>query len=128
LIEKRALQVAVAIAGLVPVIAGAAGALQPRLLSLDGAAQALTHAAYLSGLLLGIGLAFWSLVPAIERHRRLFTTLTAIVAVGGLARLALAARLHAWGVPVLVPLAMELGVTPLLCLWQRRVSSLLGPE
>ena len=126
MIEKRALQVAVAIAGLVPVIAGAAGALQPRLLSLDGAAQALTHAAYLSGLLLGIGLAFWSLIPTIERQRRMFTTLTAIVVVGGLARLALAARLHAWGVPVLVPLAMELGVTPLLCLWQRRVSSFSG--
>ena len=52
-----------------------------------------THAAYLSGLLLGIGLGFWSLIPRIETEGRIFTLLTGIVMLGGLARLALAVRL-----------------------------------
>ena len=98
------------------------GALWPPLLALSGPPHAFTHAAYLSGLLLGIGLVFWSLVPAIERQRRAFTLLTVIVVVGGLARAYTALRLGAWGLSVSLPLVMELGVTPLLCLWQRRVS------
>lgn len=128
--QKLALQVAVAIAGLVPVSAGALGALRPELLDLAGPPHALTHLGYLSGLLLGIGLCFWSLVPTIERQSRAFSLLAAIVVVGGLARGLLALRLGTSGLSVLLPLAMELGVTPLLWAWQRRVarSSISGPE
>jgi Domain of unknown function (DUF4345) len=124
--ERRALQIAVALAGLVPVAAGAAGALDPHLVGLGTD----THGAYLSGLLLGIGLAYWSLIPAIEGQSRSFTLLSAIVVLGGLARLAMAFRLSSWGPQALLPLAMELGVTPLLWLWQSRIarSSLLRPE
>ncbi len=107
--------------------AGAAGAFDPHLVELGPG----THGAYLSGLLLGIGLAFWSLVPAIERQGRGFSVLTAIVVLGGLARLlSLAARLGDWQLAVTLPLVMELGVTPALWAWQRHVarSSLLRPE
>jgi len=104
------------------VSAGALGVLWPQMLTLAGPPHALTHVSYLSGLLLGIGLGFWSLIPAIERQGRAFTLLTAIVVVGGLARLAMAARTGAWGLSVDLPLVMELAVTPLLCLWQRRVA------
>jgi hypothetical protein len=121
--QVRALQVAVAVAGLVPVTAGAAGAFRPDLLALAGAPSALTHVAYLSGLLLGLGLGFWSLIPSIERQGRAFGLLTAIVVLGGLARLVLAVRLDAWGLTVLLPLMMELAVTPVLWAWQRRLSS-----
>ena len=121
------LQTAVAVAGLVPVTAGALGVLRPELL-IGGPAQALTHGAYLSGLLLGLGLAFWSLIPTIESQGRLFGLLTGMVVLGGLARALAAARLGAWSLSVLLPLVMELGVTPALWLWQRRVSSLLHPE
>jgi Domain of unknown function (DUF4345) len=124
LTEKRALQAVVAIAGLVPVLAGAAGAFNPATLDLAGRAQSLTHAAYLSGLLLGIGLAFWSLIPTIEKQGRIFFLLTAIVFLGGLARLFTAFRLGVWAPAVIWPLAMELVVTPALCLWQRRVARL----
>ena len=127
MLEKRLLQIAVAAAGLVPVAAGALGALRPELL-IGGPPHALTHGAYLSGLLLGIGLAFWSLVPAIERQGRVFTLLTGLVVLGGLARALTAARLGAWNLSVELPLVMELAVTPALWLWQRRVSSLLRPE
>ncbi len=127
MMERRWLQIAVAVAGLVPVTAGALGALRPELL-IGGSAQALTHGAYLSGLLLGLGLAFWSLIPAIERQGRVFGLLTGPVVLGGLARALVAARLGAWTPSVVLPLIMELGVTPALWLWQRRVSSLLRPE
>jgi hypothetical protein len=120
-LEVRALQCVVAIAGLVPVAAGAAGALDPALLDLVGRPQALTHAAYLSGLLLGIGLGFWSTIPAIQRKSGRFGPLTAIVVVGGLARLFAAFRLGVWTPEVVWPLGMELGITPALWLWQRRV-------
>lgn len=125
--ERRFLQIAVAVAGLVPLTAGALGALRPELL-LGGPAHALTHGAYLSGLLLGLGLAFWSLIPTIERQGRVFGLLTGMVVLGGLARAFTAARLGIWNLPVALPLVMELGVTPALWLWQRRVSSLLRPE
>jgi hypothetical protein len=120
--RRRALQVAVAIAGLVPVTAGAAGAFDPTLLQLAGSPQALSHAAYLSGLLLGIGLAFWSTIPAIDTKSGRFALLAAIVVLGGLARLFTAVRLGVWTPSVTWPLVMELGVTPALWLWQWRVS------
>jgi Domain of unknown function (DUF4345) len=119
------LQIAIAVAGLVPVSAGALGVLWPQMLALAGPPHAMTHLSYLSGLLLGIGLVFWSLIPAIERQRRAFTILTVIVVVGGLARVVTALRLGAWGLSVTLPLAMELTVTPLLWLWQGRIS---GPS
>ena len=124
------MQIAVALGGLVPVLAGALGALRPELLDLAGPPHALTHAAYLSGLLLGLGLGFWSLIPAIETRGHAFSLLTGLVVLGGLARALTAARLGALGPPVILPLIMELGVTPALWLWQRRVarSSISRPE
>jgi Domain of unknown function (DUF4345) len=121
--ERLALQIAVAIAGLVPVTAGASAiAIGPGFLDIAGPAPALTHAAYLSGLLLGIGIAFWSLIPGIERQGRVFALLTAIVVLGGLARAYTALKLGVAGNAVLLPLAMELLVTPALWLWQRRIA------
>lgn len=127
MLERRLLQIVVALAGLVPVVAGALGALRPELL-FAGPAHALAHGAYLSGLLLGLGLAFWSLIPDIERQSRVFGLLAGLVVLGGLARAFTALRLGAFGPSLELPLLMELGVTPVLWLWQRRVSSLLCPE
>jgi hypothetical protein len=121
--EKTALQYAVALAGLVPVAAGAAGSLRPGLLDLVTTPSAATHAAYLSGLLLGIGLGFWSTIPAIERHRTRFSLLTGLVVLGGLVRLYTALRLGALGLTVCLPLMMELAVTPALWLWQGRIAN-----
>jgi hypothetical protein len=121
----------VALADLVPVVAGASGVLMvPGVLDLAASPEGKTHAAYLSGLLLGIGIAFWRLIPSIERRGQFFNLLTAIVFLGGLARLLAAARLGSWGTSVVLPLVMELGIAPILWAWQRRVAgpSLSRPE
>ena len=124
--EKRLLQIAIAIAGLVPLTAGALGVLDPAMLGLYGDRSAVGHAAYLSGLLLGIGLAYWSLIPDIERRAGAFTLLTAIVQAGGLARLYTAFRLGTLSSGIAMPLVMELMVTPLLWLWQQRIAQRAG--
>ena len=122
--ERTYLQRAVAVAGLVPVGAGLYGALfgagltGDHDLSLSGD----SHYRYLSGLLLGIGLMFWASIPAIEAKTGRFQLLTLIVVVGGLGRLL---GLAVNGMPALsmiAALAMELVVTPLVCLWQLRVA------
>lgn len=112
-LERRLLQGAVALAGIVPVGAGLAGALG-RLGDGD------SHLRYLSGLLLGIGLAFWISIPTLERRGDVFRLLAAIVVLGGLARLA-GAMTTGFGPSVTFPLVMELGVTPGLALWRERL-------
>jgi hypothetical protein len=127
--ERRCLQVAVAVAGLVPISAGLAGVLLGaqmagalaipegiRAVSLD------SHVRYLSGLLLGIGMAFWSFIPTIEHRTTEARLLTALVFLGGLARLYGVARGGWPSGPMCFGLVMELVVTPLLCLWQARVA------
>jgi hypothetical protein len=120
--EKRLLQIAVALAGLAPLTAGALGLLDPGRLGLYGSLSSVTHAAFLSGLLLGIGLAYWSLIPDIEKQSPAFSLLTAIVLLGGLARLWMALRLGAFAPSITGPLALELVVAPLLWVWQQQIS------
>lgn len=123
--ELRLAQTAVALAGCVPVLAGAAGVLLGPAMTgaaLDPASD--SHFRYLSGLLLGIGLAFWTCIPALPHQTHRFRLLSTIVVLGGLARL-LALPLHGWpGPPMAVALVMELAVVPLLCLWQKRLAHL----
>jgi len=122
--ERRALQIAVAIACLVPIGAGLAGViLGPAMVDAAAVpAAADSHYRYLSGLLLGIGLAFVTTIPTIERRAPRFRLLTAIVVIGGLGRLfALFAHGYA-GKPMTFAVLMELIVTPALALWQNRVA------
>ncbi|MGA0605822.1 DUF4345 family protein [Phenylobacterium sp. VNQ135] len=111
--ERRLLQLAVAVAGIVPVYGGGMGALG--LLSDSG------HFRYLSGLLLGIGLTFWWTIPTLERRGVVYRTLAPIVVLGGLARLAATIQAGELTASAAVPLGMELAVTPLLALWRERV-------
>ena len=120
--ERRALQIAILLAGIVPVYGGGSGALRGEAAfgAWAGAPQD-GHMRYLSGLLLGIGLIYWSCIPTIERRGEIVRVLTAIVITGGLARLA---GVFLAGDPGSMrwTLAMELLVAPLLCLWQARVA------
>jgi hypothetical protein len=122
-LERRLLQVAVAVAGIVPVAGGLWGVLGH--MTTSGAASG-SNARYLSGLLLGIGLTFWIAIPTIERRGTVFRALTAIIVIGGAARLAGAVLVTGFPAEVSLPLAMELGVTPLLAIWRERVERRLA--
>ena len=122
--ERRLLQRVVAVGALIPIAAGLYGVLfgavltGDRGLSLSGD----SHFRYLSGLLLGLGLLFWSTVPGIEDKAGRFRILTLVVFAGGLGRLIGLVLTGVPSLPMLGGLAMELVVTPLLCLWQARVA------
>ena len=126
-IEKRLLQAIVAIACLVPLIMGAmsilygpamlAGIDNPPPRDLD------SHFRYLSGIFFVVGIGFASCVPEIERKTALFRLLGAMVIVGGLARAFSAIE---YGLPSTghrFGLVMELGVVPLLLLWQSHLAN-----
>lgn len=122
--QVRVLQAAIAVLALVPITAGLAGAVlgigafdPVALLGRD----ADSTGRYLSGLLLAIGLAFWSTVRSIETQGARFRLLTLIVLTGGLARLAGLLLTGVPSAPMLFGLTMELLVTPALALWRERV-------
>jgi Domain of unknown function (DUF4345) len=121
--ERRALQACVAIGALLPVSAGLAGAiLGTRSVETAANVSADSHFRYLSGLLLAIGLAYWSTIPAIEAKTAQVRLLTLIVFVGGLGRLLGLVIMGAPSVGMIGGLVMELVVTPALCLWQSRIA------
>lgn len=124
--ERRLLQLAVALACLVPLGAGAAGVAQGPAMVEGGTAgepsDLDSHFRYLSGLLLGIGIGFAASIPTIERRSELFMVLSAIVVVGGLARLGALLTNGPPSTPHVLALGMELVVVPLLFAWQRKVA------
>ena len=123
-IEKQLLQAAVALGCLVPLTGGLLGVVQgSAMLGPPGGVTLDSHVRYLSGLLLALGLGFLSIIPNIERQGPRASLLTAIVVTGGLARL-YGVLVDGWpGQSMILALMMELGVVPLLWLWQRRVAA-----
>ena len=122
--EKRLLQIAIAFGCLVPISAGFCGAFFGVKMLNGGGVDLDSHFRYLSGLLLGIGLIFLSLIPGIEKHSIQARILTFIVVIGGVARLS---GLFLAGTPnhaMLAALVMELVITPALYLWQQRIAKL----
>lgn len=125
-IEQRLLQGVVAIACLVPlstggesILRGAAflnGAPHPPPADLD------SHFRYLSGIFFALGVAFATCVPAIERKGSRFRLLGTMVVAGGLSRALSWALIGPPSAGHRFGLAMELGVVPLLMLWQWRVA------
>ena len=124
-ISKRLLQCIVMVLGLVPVTVGLYGVIfGPDFLrgTLTPSVDLDSHFRYLSGIFLGIGLAFYACVPGIERKTLLFRFAAGVVLLGGLARLA---SLLFVGVPSaghIIGLGLELVVVPLLALWQGRLA------
>lgn len=120
MIEKRLLQVVVAIACIVPIVTGSTSILRgPGFL--DHAVVPVdldSHFRYISGIFFAVGLWFTTCIPDIETKGARFRLLGSLVVVGGLARVV---SLVSVGVPSkghVFGLAMELGVVPLLMLWQ----------
>ena len=84
--ERRLLQIVIAVGGFVPVGGGLSGAfLGASMLGGPHGDPALdSHVRYLSGLLLGIGLAFWDAIPTIEARTDRVRLLTALVVAMGM--------------------------------------------
>ena len=136
MIEKRLLQIVVAIACFVPLSVGGESIVHGP--SFLGHAPVIpndldSHFRYISGIFFALGLGFVSCVPAIETKGPRFRLLGAMVVCGGLARVV---SLLSVGPPSkghLLAFAMELGVVPLLMLWQAgfarryRTESSTGP-
>jgi hypothetical protein len=120
-IEKRLLQVVIAIACLVPLSVGGQSILNgpsflghPPVIPTDLD----SHFRYISGIFFGVGIAFATCIPDIQTKGPRFRLLGALVVCGGLARVV---SLLSVGPPSkghLFAFAMELGVVPLLMLWQ----------
>ena len=95
----------------------------PILWDLTGNVVMDSYIRFLKGMLLAIGLVYWSAIPAIERHGERISLVTFILVLGAVPRLM---AVYGYGVPtvgILFSLAGELIAAPLLWLWQRRVAA-----
>jgi hypothetical protein len=121
--ERRLLQIAIALAGLIAVAEGMVGGLHGTLMLGDWGDVTLdSQFRYLSGLVLAVGVAYWSVIPNIERQEQRLSLVTLAVVTGGFFR---ALGLLADGAPGLLmraALVGELVGAPLLYLWQRRIA------
>jgi hypothetical protein len=121
--ERKLLQIAFALAGLTLVGFGFAGVVfGAAFMDLSGDAVMDSYIRFLKGMLLAIGLVYWSSIPDIERHGERISLVTFILVLGAVPRL-MAVIGH--GVPtigILVGLVGELIFAPLLWFWQRHVA------
>lgn len=127
--ERRLLQAAIALGCLSPFWFGLRGMIEgPAMLAGMDPGQAppdlLSHYRYLSGLFFGIGLVLLSCLPRIEARTARFRWACGAIVVGGLARAFGMMTGDAPSAAHHVALAAELGVVPLLVLWQARVARL----
>ncbi len=121
---RRALQIAICLACIVPISAGLAGMVSGTRFITPGTMIDLdSHTRYLSGLLFALGLIFLSCVPQIEARGSRFRLAMIPVVIGGLARL-IGVYVEGWpSWPMSLALIMELIVTPGLAIWQSRVAA-----
>jgi hypothetical protein len=121
--ERKLLQAAVAIAGLAGVFLGLTGVLFGTLYAdLSGDVVLDSYVRFGKGVLLAIGLVYWSCIPQVEQRADRISLVTFILVVGSLSRLFSVAG-H--GVPTLgivLNLTAGLILVPMLWLWQRHVA------
>jgi hypothetical protein len=127
--ERRLLQAAVALGCLSPFWFGLRGVIEgPAFLAGVEPGQAapdlLSHYRYLSGLFFGVGLVLLSCVLRIEARTARFRLACGVIVMGGLARAVGLIMGDAPSAAHHVALAAELGLVPLLVLWQARVARL----
>jgi len=120
--ERVLLQIAFALAGLVLIVFGLVGVFfGANFTDLSGSVEMDSYFRFLKGMLLGIGLIYWSSIPGIARHGERISVVTFILVLGAVPRL-IAVIGH--GVPtigILIGLAGELIFAPLLWLWHQHV-------
>jgi len=121
--ERKLLQIAVAFAGLVGVGFGLAGVVFGTAfvdIFDDGAIDSSVR--FFKGMLLAIGLIYWSCIPDIERRGERISLVTFILVCGAASRLMAVIGHGVATVGILVSLTAGLILVPLLWLWQRHVA------
>lgn len=123
--QRRLLQTAIALTGLSAVGFGLAGVLiGTGFTSHAGDVTMDSYVRFLKGMLLAIGLIYWSAIPDIEKHGERIAVVTFILVLGAIPRLM---SMISHGVPtlgILLSLFGELVIVPLIWLWQRHVAKL----
>lgn len=125
--QRRTLQIVLAVLGLVPVVTGVLGLLGVSdplyaALGLPRAALLDSNLRFYSGVWLGLGVAILATVRTLERHFALYLALWAMIFAGGVGRLL---SLLAIGAPPPVFLGfivLELVGAPLFIYWHHRVA------
>ena len=125
LAARTTLQAVVGVLALVPTLTGLAGILLgPDFLRLDPPwpVDLDSHFRFLSGVFLRVGIGFYSCIPNIETKTERFRLLGGLIVLGGLARLWSLLLAGGPSAGHVFGLLMELGVVPLLVLWQGRLA------
>ena len=125
--SRRALQVLTALLALIPVATGVLGLLGVRDplyagLGLPDAPLLDTNLRFYSGVWLGLGLALWWVVPAIERRETVFRAAWGGIFLGGIGRTLSLAFIGWPPLPFVAVIALELVGAPVFVWWQARVA------
>ncbi len=122
---KRGLQIALAVLSLIPLVFGLLGVVfgVGRFLPFDEAAAPLdSQYRFLSAIYIGIAVLIWRIIPSVEKHGWIITTLVAAIFAGGIARVYSAYLYDYAPVQLVAAAALELG-SPALIFWQRAVAN-----
>src|SRR3954468_14747104 len=121
--ERKLLQIAIAFAGLIGVSFGLAGVVFGTAFTDifdDGAIDSSVR--FFKGMLLALGLIYWSCVPDIERRGERMSLVTFILVCGAASRLMAVIGHGVANLGILLSLVAGLILVPLLWLWQRHVA------
>ena len=121
--QRKLLQIAIAVAGLAGVGVGLTGVLFGTLYAdLSGDVVLDSYVRFLKGVLLAIGLIYLSCVPQIERRGDRIALVTFILVCGAASRLMAVIGHGVANLGILLSLVAGLILVPLLWLWQRHVA------
>jgi hypothetical protein len=121
--QRKLLQIAIAIAGLIGVSFGLAGVVLATAFTNifdDGTVDSSVR--FYKGMLLAIGLVYWSCIPEIERRGERISLVSFILVCGAASRLMAVIGHGVANVGILLSLMTGLILVPLLWLWQRHIA------
>lgn len=121
--QRKLLQIAIALAGLIGVSFGLAGVVLASAFTElfdDGTVDSSVR--FYKGMLLAIGVVYWSCIPEIERRGERISLVTFILVCGAASRLMAVIGHGVANVGILLSLMTGLVLVPLLWLWQRHIA------
>lgn len=126
--NKRALQIATAILGLVPIatgLIGMSGISDPIYVSLGLPANPLldSNLGLFGGVWFGLGLALYWLIPTIEKQTILFRAIWGMIFVGGIGQLVSMLLVGLPSVPFIGFTILEIVGAPIFVAWQARIAN-----